>query len=403
MLKIKFFTNVSHEFRTPLTLILTPVERLMKHSRDPGEKGQLQLVHRNARRLLNLVNQLLDFRKMEVQEIKLNPTVGDIVQFSRDVAYSFSDLSEKKHIGFSFNSQVQHLETMFDHNKLERILFNLISNAFKFTGDGGKVAVDMSLLPQNGTQLLKISVSDTGIGIAPEEKDQIFERFFQSDTPGSMVNQGSGIGLSIAREFVRLHGGKISVESEQEKGSCFTVLLPVKEIGFEVSGQTTIEKQLKVQEPATRMAAQPQRGKKKPVLLLVEDNEDFRFYLKDNLAIRYQVLEAGNGKEGWALASEQIPDLIVSDVMMPEMNGVELCRKIRGDGRTGHNPVIHLSFRVADDKVKEGFGTGTDHYVTMPFSFEILQSRIRNLLERHASVRQALGNKIEIKASEIKI
>ena len=403
MLKIKFFTNVSHEFRTPLTLILTPVERLMKHSRDPGEKGQLQLVHRNARRLLNLVNQLLDFRKMEVQEIKLNPTVGDIVQFSRDVAYSFSDLSEKKHIGFSFNSQVEHLETMFDHNKLERILFNLISNAFKFTGDGGKVAVDLRLLPQNGTQLLKISVSDTGIGIAPEEKDQIFERFFQSDTPGSMVNQGSGIGLSITREFVRLHGGTISVESEQEKGSCFTVLIPVKELAPPGSEPTAVATQVEVPKPATRANGQPQRGRKKPVLLLVEDNEDFRFYLKDNLAVRYQVLEAANGREGWELASDQIPDLIVSDVMMPEMNGVELCRKIRGDARTSHIPVILLTARAADDQVKEGFDTGADEYVTKPFSFEILQSRIRNLLERHAALRQTVGDKLEIRASEIKI
>lgn len=403
MLKIKFFTNVSHEFRTPLTLILTPVERLMKHSRDPGEKGQLHLVYRNARRLLNLVNQLLDFRKMEVQEIKLNPMVGDIVQFSRDVAYSFSDLSEKKHIRFSFNSQVPHLETVFDHNKLERILFNLISNAFKFTSDGGKVSVDMNLLPQNGTQLLKISVSDTGIGIAPEEKDQVFERFFQSNTPGSMVNQGSGIGLSITREFVRLHGGTISVESEQEKGSCFTVLIPVKEILPEVAGQPAAPEEKEVQKSATPATGEPQRGKKKPVLLLVEDNEDFRFYLKDNLTVRYHVLEAGNGKEGWKLACEQIPDLIVSDVMMPEMNGVEFCRKIRGDARTSHIPVILLTARADDEQVKEGFEIGADDYITKPFSFEILQSRIRNLLERRSALRQVLSNRIEIKASEIKI
>lgn len=403
MLKIKFFTNVSHEFRTPLTLILSPVERLMNHSREPGEKGQLQLVHRNARRLLNLVNQLLDFRKMEVQEIKLNPTAGDIIQFSRDVVYSFSDLSEKKHIGFSFNSQVPNLETMFDHNKLERILFNLISNAFKFTGDGGKVAVDMSVLPQNGTRLLKISVSDTGIGIAPEEKDQIFERFFQSDTPGNMVNQGSGIGLSITREFVRLHGGTIAVESEQEKGSCFTVLIPVKEIVPEIPGQKAIAVPFEVQTHASRTKTQHQRGRKKPVLLLVEDNEDFRFYLKDNLAIRYHVLEAGNGKEGWELASDQIPDLIVSDIMMPEMNGIDLCRRIRGDARTSHIPVILLTARAAEEQMKEGFDTGADEYITKPFSFEILQSRIRNLLERHATLRQAVSDKIEIKASEIRI
>ncbi|HEX7015512.1 MAG TPA: two-component regulator propeller domain-containing protein [Cyclobacteriaceae bacterium] len=402
MLKIKFFTNVSHEFRTPLTLILSPIERLMKHSRDPGEKGQLQLVYRNARRLLNLVSQLMDFRKMEVQEIKLNPERGDLVQFCRDVAFSFSDLSEKKNIKFSFESKLQRLDTFFDRNKVERILFNLISNAFKFTREGGHVSVKVDLDTQSELPSARIKVSDTGIGIAAGDQERIFERFFQSETPGNLVNQGSGIGLSIAREFVRLHGGSIGVDSEPDKGSCFTVTIPVRDAVAVDHAEPVHESDLPAVAP-TAVSGEPQRGRKRPVLLLVEDNEDFRFYLKDNLNITYHVIEASNGLEGWQQACAHIPDVIVSDVMMPEMDGMTFCRKIREDKRTSHIPLILLTARAAEEQVREGFDIGADDYVTKPFSFEILQSRIRNLLERRQAMRQALGSRIEVKASEISI
>lgn len=406
MLKIRFFTNVSHEFRTPLTLILTPLEKMLKTSNDVNDKNHLQLIYRNARRLLNLVNQLLDFRKMEVQEIKLTPTAGDIIHFSRDVAYSFSDLSEKKNISFSFQSAIDKLETVFDHNKLERILFNLISNAFKFTPEGGKVSVDLLTVERDGQQWLQIKVRDTGIGIPPDKKDQIFERFFQNDTPSSMVNQGSGIGLSITKEFVRLHGGTISVDSEPDHETCFTVELPVNEIS---AASPPLSLQVKEDEydPSSLVSIDgPQLVKgtrRKPVLLLVEDNEDFRFYLKDNLRMRYQIVEAHNGKEGWSQAISHIPDLIVSDVMMPEMNGIDFCRKVRMDARTSHIPVILLTARSADDQIKQGFESGADDYVTKPFSFEILQVRLKNILERRAVFQKSFEKKVEIKASEIKI
>ncbi|HLT79562.1 MAG TPA: two-component regulator propeller domain-containing protein [Cyclobacteriaceae bacterium] len=402
MLKIKFFTNISHEFRTPLTLILAPIERLMKHSRDPAEKGQLQMVYRNARRLLNLVNQLMDFRKMEVQEIRLTPERGDLVRFCRDVAFSFSDLSEKKNIKFSFETKIQQLDTLFDRNKVERILFNLISNAFKFTREGGQVSVKMDLDEEAQSPAVRIQVADTGIGIAREDQERIFERFFQSETPGNMVNQGSGIGLSIAREFVRLHGGVISVESEIEKGSVFTVVLPVRNVHIIDGPESLAEPETPALTQAT-VSDEPLRSRKKPVLLLVEDNEDFRFYLKDNLNITYHVVEASNGVEGWRQACANIPDLIVSDVMMPEMDGMAFLRKVRGDKRTSHIPLILLTARAAEEQIREGFDMGADDYVTKPFSFEILQSRIRNLLERRQAMRQTLGNRIEVKASEIQI
>jgi signal transduction histidine kinase/DNA-binding response OmpR family regulator len=402
MLKIKFFTNVSHEFRTPLTLILTPLEKMIKHIKDPADKNHLQLVHRNARRLLNLVNQLLDFRKLEVEEVKLNQTAGDVIHFIRDVTTSFSDLSEKKNIKFSFNSNIESLDTLFDHNKVERILFNLISNAFKFTPEGGRVDVDVAVIDENTFRELQIKVRDTGIGIPEEKKEMIFDRFFQHDTPVNMVNQGSGIGLSITKEFVRIHGGTISVESEPEKGTCFTVTIPLKEprnaSSPEVIPEQTLELTLQ-----RAMSDHHTSEHRKPVLLLVEDNEDFRFYLKDNLRHRYQIIEAGNGKEGWQQAVTQIPDIIVSDVMMPEMDGSDLCRKIRNDARTSHIPLILLTARAAEDQVKEGFDIGADDYVTKPFSFEILQSRIKNILARRTQFQKAFGNKLEIKTSEVKV
>ena len=205
---------------------------MLKSATDGEQRKQYLMIHRNARRLLNLVNQLLDFRRLEVQEVKLNLSEGDIVSFVKEAAHSFTDLSEKKQIEFSFHSDLNSLETMFDKDKLEKILFNLLSNAFKFTPPQGKVDVSLSLMEKNTeqTKWIAIRVKDTGIGIPAEKQEKIFERFFQNDVPASMVNQGSGIGLSITKEFVKLHGGIITVESEVNAGSCFTVLLPLTDI-----------------------------------------------------------------------------------------------------------------------------------------------------------------------------
>jgi signal transduction histidine kinase len=202
MMKIKFFTNVSHEFRTPLTLILTPIEKILRQVKDTEQQNQFLLIQRNAKRLLNLVNQLLDFRKLEVQEIKFNPSEGDIIHFIKEAAYSFSDLSEKKAIQLQFHSSVNSLVTVFDQDKLEKILFNLLSNAFKFTPEHGAVTVGVEQKTEADGGWLYIEVKDTGIGIAPDKQERIFERFFQNELPKSMVNQGSGIGLSITKEFV---------------------------------------------------------------------------------------------------------------------------------------------------------------------------------------------------------
>lgn len=407
MMKIRFFTNISHEFRTPLSLILTPVERIIKHAKDPKEKDQFQMIYRNAKRLLNLVNQLLDFRKMEVQQVKLNASEGDVVKFIDDVVQSFSDISEKKNISLAFKSSVEKLETLFDQDKLEKILFNLLSNAFKFTPEGGSVSTAVNVIEKDGRKWLEIKVVDTGIGIPAEKRDKVFDRFFQNDLPKSMVNQGSGIGLSITKEFVRVHGGKITVESEPDKGSCFTVLLPVNEISATV-GISDIAAEAKPETPAGARAhreenAEDRNGRKRPVILLVEDHEDFRFYLKDNLKIFYQVIEARDGVEGWSMAQQHMPDLIVSDVMMPEMNGIDLCHKIKAARHTSHIPVILLTARTAEEQKLEGYHVGADDYVTKPFNFEILLSRIKNLITLRESLHKTFNKKIDVRASEVQI
>ncbi|HEY0742928.1 MAG TPA: two-component regulator propeller domain-containing protein [Chryseosolibacter sp.] len=395
MMKIKFFTNVSHEFRTPLTLILTPLEKLMRRAHDADDKKQFQLIQRNARRLLNLVNQLLDFRKLEGQEVQLNPAEGDIISFIRELVNSFADVSEKKHVGLSFNSTVSSLETHFDQDKIEKIIFNLLSNAFKFTPEGGKVSVDLAMVEDMETSFLEIKVVDTGIGIPEDKLDRIFERFFQNELPASMVNQGNGIGLSITQEFVRIHGGTISVASDVGKGSTFTVLIPVTPLEHHeelLSDPDTLEELT----DATRSGA-------KPSLLLIEDNEDFRFYLKDNLYKEYQVIEASNGVQGFERAIKNIPDLIVSDIMMPEMDGIELCKKLKSDSTTSHIPVILLTARAAEDQKLEGFGSGANDYITKPFNFEILQLRIKNLISQRESIQKHFTRHMEIKGSEIEV
>jgi DNA-binding response OmpR family regulator len=242
-----------------------------------------------------------------------------------------------------------------------------------------------------------ITVRDTGIGIEQDKLDKIFDRFFQNDLPKSMVNQGSGIGLSLTREFVRIHKGNIEVESQPGVGSCFTVTLPIPEVVHHHA-----EEPVPTPANVTPDAAETE-SMKKPLLLLVEDNEDFRFYLKDNLKLEYRIIEAPNGSEGWRMALESLPDLIVSDIMMPEMNGIELCKKIKSDQRVSHTPVILLTARSAEEQKVEGFESGADDYITKPFNFEILVSRIKNLILKREKLHKAFPAHLDIKASELKI
>jgi len=405
-LKTKFFTNVSHEFRTPLTLVISPLDRLIKQSTDEEQKKQLNLVQRNAKRLLSLVNQLLDFRKLEVQEMKLHPAIGDIIGFSKDICHSFMDIAEKKNIRFSFSSDIDSLEIYFDKDKIEKILFNLLSNAFKYTHDNGTVSVNLAYNPPANNEdegTLAIEIKDTGIGIPAGMQERIFERFFQTDVPQSMVNQGSGIGLAITKEFVRLHKGIITVKSEPEQGTSFTVLLPAKRI-YDPSARTAVSLAPAEEEEVEQIIpAETQKSGRKKTILVVEDNEDIRFYLKDNLKGGYKVEEATNGKEGWEKVKQLYPDLVVSDIMMPLMDGVELARKIKTETQTAHIPVILLTAMGSEEKQLEGLKVGVNDYITKPFTFEILASRIRNLLSQQELLQKRFQKQIEVNPAEVTI
>ncbi|MGG7663563.1 hybrid sensor histidine kinase/response regulator transcription factor [Dyadobacter sp. BHUBP1] len=404
LMKIKFFTNVSHEFRTPLTLMLTPLESLLRGIRsDHTVHRQLSLVHRNAQRLLNLVTQMLDFKKLEVEETRFMPERGDIVQFVRQITQTFSDLSEHKHIRYRFESSVESRYADFDQDKLSKVMYNLLSNAFKFTPENGQVTVRLRTVEHEGGEALEISVEDSGIGIPPEAQQKVFDRFYQHPMPGHIMNQGSGIGLSIASEFVKMHGGRIDLESEVGKGSTFAVTLPLRE-------SPTREVPTYVAEPASADLAtididlaEEKEGKEKPLILLVEDNDEFREYLKEVFQKKYRILEAANGRTGLDVTLDHIPDLIVSDVMMPEMDGIELCRRIKTDRRVSHIPIVLLTARAEDEQQLQGYQTGADAYVTKPFRLDILQVRISNLILQREQLQKQFQQHIEIRPSEVAV
>ncbi|MDR3696251.1 two-component regulator propeller domain-containing protein [Mucilaginibacter sp.] len=400
LMKIKFFTNVSHEFRTPLSLIISPIDNLIKSNEDAGQKHHLMMIKRNGRRLLNLVNQLLDFRKMEFKELKLNLSKGDIIQFIKEVSSSFTDIADQNHVDYLIESDVESVIIKFDRDKIERVLFNLLSNAFKFTASGGNVSIFISLVKENAAadeqQLLEIKVIDTGIGIPKEIHDKVFERFFQDNMPESLLNQGSGIGLSITREFVKMHGGEISIESEPGNGTCFTVQLPV-DLEYEKSALVPEQPAVVKQEESSRMTS------KKPVILLIEDNDDLRFYLKDNLKHNFNIVEAINGKDGWQKALALHPNLIVSDVSMPEMNGIDLCKKIKGDKRTEHIPIILLTALTDEENQLAGLTNGANDYISKPFNFQILLSKINGLLLMQKTLKKTYQKQVEVNAQDIAV
>jgi signal transduction histidine kinase/ligand-binding sensor domain-containing protein/DNA-binding response OmpR family regulator len=388
--KIKFLTNLSHEFRTPISLIAGPVQTLLDGEADQDKKGQLSLVKRNTRRLLNLVNQLLDFRKLEEQELRMNPSAGDFIAFVREVVESFKDLADRRHIQFLFYSTLDSYYTDFDKDKIERILFNLLSNAFKFTGRNGKVSLEVRKETDSGD--ITILVNDNGIGMSQDEQAQVFDRFFQGETHPDVMNQGSGIGLSITREFVRLHGGTIDVYSRYGQGSVFTVRLPLEELQDPLVA--TVQDEL----ISRQVIETPADGGGAPFLtvLLIEDNDDFRTYLRNQLKPFYKVIEAIDGKEGWQKALSSHPHVIVSDISMPYMDGITLSKKLKADKRTAHVPVILLTALTNDAYQLNGLRTGASDYLTKPFSAEILKVKIRNLASLNQSLKETYSRRFEV-------
>lgn len=402
--KIKFLTNLSHEFRTPVSLIVSPAEQLLEQEASEAKRQQLSLIKRNARRLLNLVNQLLDFRKLEERELKLNLTENDLVFFIKEVGDSFKDIAERRKIDFSFSSSLSHYHTTFDRDKIERALFNLLSNAFKFTKENGKISLKIE---PNSPAGVRIIIADTGIGMDASTRDRVFERFFQGETDGAILNQGSGIGLSITREFVKLHNGTIDVESIPGKGTVFTITLPCNPVEkITDPGETALTSEANndhrppaLSETRERNAADLQ----KPVLLLVDDHEDFLTYISSNLKHNYKIVEASDGKQGWQKVLSSHPQVIVSDINMPEMDGIALCKKIRSDKRTRHIPIILLTALTDDANQLKGLDTGANDYLTKPFNFQILNLKIKNLLNLNQNLKSVYSRQLKVAPSDVDI
>ena len=406
-MKFRFFTNVSHELRTPLTLIISPLEEMMKGVSDEKTAGKLKMIHRNAMRLLNLVNQLLDFRKNEMAGLHLNLSEGDIVAYARNICNSFLMLSDKKDIRLTFFSSADSLQMAFDEDKVGKILMNLLSNAFKFTPDGGQVDVSLEVI-EGSSEMLEIKVSDTGIGIKDSEKEHIFDRFYQIEhTEGGTRPSGSGIGLSLVRDFVALHGGMVQVFDNVGTGAVFVVDLPVRHLdvgvarlpdGMEKDGLPVVEEnvpdEIGEQTPAVS-------EKVKPVVLLVDDNSDFLAFMKDGLSLYFTVKSATNGQEALKLIPELMPDLIVSDWMMPVMDGNELCRQVKSSKKTAGIPFVLLTAKQSVENKVEGLTIGADDYVTKPFNMEVMILRMRRLIE--LSRRNKSRHFIEPAPSEVEV
>jgi signal transduction histidine kinase/DNA-binding response OmpR family regulator len=412
-MKSRFFANISHEFRTPLTLILGPLEQLLAKNKDEESQTTFSVMRRNGLRLLQLINQLLDLSRLDSGKMTIQVRPTDLVSLSRALVMSFISLAERKKIHLIFDPEADQLVGYVDKDKFEKILTNLLSNAFKFTGDGGEIRVVLRPVDETADRWVEMSVADTGIGISAEHIGKIFDRFYQVDSAVARENEGTGIGLALTKELVELHKGTITVQSEQGRGSRFTVRLPV---GKEQWSEKEIAPgEVDIYAPQSRVVedlfpeAETPKAKTgrditgRPVVLIVEDNADVRGYVRGFLSESYEVLEAGNGKEALKSAQEATVDLVISDVMMPEMDGIELCRTLKNDERTSHIPVILLTARATSEGKLEGLDIGADDYVIKPFDAREVLARVKNLIMLRRNLRAKYGQQFTLTASTMEV
>jgi signal transduction histidine kinase/DNA-binding response OmpR family regulator len=389
--KSKFFANISHEFRTPLTLILAPIDAKLASARlNPFDRKSFQLIRRNALRLLTLINQLLDLSKLDARKMELSVQSGDLEKFISILAASFDSLAERRGIQFQKQIQLDKKENWYDADKLEKIINNLLFNAIKFTPAGGTVTLQASTISSTD---IEITVMDTGRGIPKDEQEYIFSPFYQSRYWEDEDQQGTGLGLSLVKELVKLYGGTLSLDSEVDKGTTLSMVLPSAKEQFPieaiqrhipswhiVEGQFAANKFIEGQNTETDEVASSSQGTDS--ILIIEDSQDLREYIASLLKDDYSVLTAKDGEEGFVVAAEQMPSLILSDIMMPKLNGIELTEKIKTDERTSHIPVVLLTAKADESSKIEGLQTGADDYLAKPFSIAELKVRISNLIEQ---------------------
>lgn len=397
--KLVFFTNISHDFRTPLTLVADPVEHLLADKTLNGDQHRmLMLIQRNVNILLRLVNQILDFRKYENGMMEYTPVPVDILSSFEGWNESFLAAARKKHIHFSFDKMADtDYHTLADVEKLERIYFNLLSNAFKFTPENGKVTVRLSPLTKEDGRWIRFTVANTGSMISVEHIRNIFDRFYRID----MHHAGSGIGLALVKAFVELHKGTISVESDEKQGTIFTVDLPMQTCEVTVSVDSPLSSSIGASVSSALNNAQvaeeeePEKDydSSKPSVLIIDDNADIRSYVYSLLHTDYTVIEAADGSDGIRKAMKYVPDLIISDVMMPGIDGIECCRRLKSELQTCHIPVILLTACSLDEQRIQGYDGGADSYISKPFSSQLLLARVRNLIDSHRRLKQFFGDR----------
>ena len=378
--KIDFFTNISHELRTPLTLILSPLESMMRQDYDATTQRKLRLIQRNARQLLMMVNKMLDLRRMMRGKEKVALTTGDLISYIHELCEPFAALSDKG-ITLTFHADVARLIMPFDKGKIDRMVTNLLSNAYKFTPMEGRVDVAVSL---NDNQQVLISVADNGPGVSDKDKPHLFERFYQAKD--GKMQEGSGIGLNLTWEYAQMLGGTITVEDNKGGGALFTITLPAKELRADGEGYVQAldnGKAVPAAIPAKSTSTiNDNRRQQRSTLLLVDDNTDFLGFLSEELQVNYRILRAENGKQALEVIHHDMPDLVITDVMMPEMDGNELCRKIKSNDKMHHLPVMVLTARLADENEIESRECGADDYIKKPFSMDLFKLHIDQLLRQ---------------------
>jgi len=396
--KLRFFTNITHEFRTPLTLILSPLSEILG---DPNLKENLRerlnYIDKNAKRLLKLINQLIDFRKAEHNSLQLQVVSKKLVPFLEEIFISFHEYAKSKNINFTFKAPENDIMLTFDREKMETVIFNLISNAFKFTPHRGQIKV--SLYTQQ--KFCIICIKDSGKGISKKNQKRIFSRFFQIQDEDPTKYEGSGIGLSLSEKIVNLHQGQIFVKSKLEKGSEFEVRIPLgsghfnkndfKNSEYLQQHTSEIEKFIK---PDNSHKSKTAQKKQLETLLIIDDNIDIRNYLETLFKLDYKILIAKDGKEGKEIAEKYIPDIIICDVMMPEMDGLQMCKLLKSQISTSHIPILLLTARTSTIHELDGLETGADDYVKKPFDAKIIKSRVTNQLQNRKKFRTHLKNKI---------
>jgi len=425
-LKLRFFTHISHEFRTPLTLIIDPIEHLLcVENRITGKKRRLyyNLILQNARRLLRLVDQIMDARKLDTGSMTLELKRREFISFVKAIFSVFRIQAEQRRITYSLKTEVYSLYFWFDPDKIEKAIYNVINNAFKFTPSGGRINVLLSYTPrdefecENGDMRIvgdmKVEVKDTGIGISPEHIKNIFDPFYQVESKPEWKFQGSGIGLSLCKEFIEMHGGRVFVESTPSQGSTFALIIPVRMKVEEIKNLNIIHiHSTKENELVDKVCSDTLKGgydynsgqnNNKPLILVIEDDEDLRRYLVMELENQYSIIQATEGLSGYEIAVDKIPDLIVCDIIMPVMDGLEFCNKCKRDQRTSHIPIILLTADPSHERLREGLLSGADDYIVKPFNSELLKIRIENLLATRKKIQEKYLKMIYLDPKEIDV